>query len=260
VSMQDASKPKEQLIQELMALRQRTAELEASEAERKRAESQREAALEALHREATHKATLLQEVNHRVKNNLLLIKGLLQAELHHTSSPNRAAVQMALDRLSQRIDSLAEVHTLLSQSEWAPVCLSELVERVMGVVRTTLQPGQQLRVDNLPSPIEVSPRQAGNLALVIYELVTNTFKYALGERLVAQVALRANVEGDQICLEYRDDGPGYPESVLRLEKYDVGLYLVQRLVGHTLRGTVQLANDGGAVTRLRFKVEEITRT
>jgi PAS domain S-box-containing protein len=46
--VQDASRTKEQLIQELTALRQRVAELEAAETERKRAESQREAALEAL--------------------------------------------------------------------------------------------------------------------------------------------------------------------------------------------------------------------
>ncbi len=46
--MQDASKTREQLIQELTTLRQRTAELEASETERKRAESQRESALGAL--------------------------------------------------------------------------------------------------------------------------------------------------------------------------------------------------------------------
>jgi two-component sensor histidine kinase len=233
-------------------------------------------AMEQIRRDAVHKTTLLQEVNHRVKNNLMAIKGLLQAEQRYTPASDRTAVAMAMERLNQRIDSLSEVHELLSQSQWAPVRLSELVERVFAAARPALQEGQSALLDNPPSPVQVSPRQAGNLALVINELVTNTFKYAFGERPVVQVAVCIGVEcpgaevaeendaqntgRSHICLEYRDDGPGYPENVLRLEKYDVGLYLIQRLVRHTLDGSVQLSNQGGAVTRLYFAAEDVTRT
>jgi two-component sensor histidine kinase len=115
-------------------------------------------------------------------------------------------------------------------------------------------------VDVSPSPIEVSPRQASNLALVINELATNTVKYALAGRETARIAIRAAVEGDMIRLEYRDDGPGYPEETLRLECHDVGMYLLQTLVTQTLRGTLTLANDGGAVAILHVKIEEKERT
>ncbi len=56
----------------------------------------------------------------------------------------------------------------------------------------------------------------------------------------------------QICLEFRDDGPGYPEEVLTLGQTDVGLYLVKRLVQMDLHGSVAFSNDAGAVTSICF--------
>ena len=59
-----------------------------------------------------------------------------------------------------------------------------------------------------------------------------------------------------VLLEMRDDGPGYPPDVLRLERHGVGLYLVQILVDHALGGSLLLANDGGAVTTIRYREED----
>lgn len=68
------------------------------------------------------------------------------------------------------------------------------------------------------------------------------------------------MEGDLICIEYRDNGPGYPEEVIRLEHHGVGIYLLKDLLAQSLRGTLTLANDGGAVAILRIKTEEKDRT
>jgi two-component sensor histidine kinase len=200
---------------------------------------------------------LLREVNHRVKNNLTSIIGLLDTERRYASAKERVVVQAAMERLVQRIVGLAQVHDMLSQSEWAPVPLSDLATRIMSSTLNTLPLDQQVRVDVTPSSVKVSPRQANNLALVINELVTNTVKHAVSGRETAHVAVRiAREDDDTVLLEYRDDGPGYPADVLRLERRGVGLYLVQNLVRHVLSGSLALANDGGAVTTIRFAAEE----
>jgi two-component sensor histidine kinase len=215
---------------------------------------------EQTQQDARTKAELLKEVNHRVKNNLVAILGLLLAEKHYTPAKGRFYVEPAIDSLSHRIEGLLEVHQMLSESAWAPMRLSDLATRIVQAVLNAVPPDRHVVADISPSPIEVSPRQANNLALVINELATNTIKYALAGRETVRIVVCAAVEGDMICLEYRDDGPGYPEEMLRLERYNVGLNLLQALVTRSLHGTLTLANDGGAVATMHIKVEEKERT
>ncbi len=59
---------------------------------------------------------------------------------------------------------------------------------------------------------------------------------------------------------YRDNGPGYPPEVLVQERSNIGRKLIHELVKGTLGGQVTIANDHGAVTTLRIRLEEETRT
>lgn len=91
-------------------------------------------------------------------------------------------------------------------------------------------------------------------------------QYALKQRSQGQITLSISAEptpeappGAQtltVCLEFRDDGPGYPEPVLHLEDIDVGLQLIEEIVRRDLRGHLNLHNDHGAVTRIFFRVSE----
>jgi two-component sensor histidine kinase len=101
----------------------------------------------------------------------------------------------------------------------------------------------------------VTPDQAHNLTLVINELVTNTIKYALREQDVGHITVRISLEDDTIQFEFRDDGPGYPQEVLSLERCGVGLDLIQNIARRNLRGELSLHNDRGAVATIRFKAE-----
>jgi len=61
-------------------------------------------------------------------------------------------------------------------------------------------------------------------------------------------------DGRAVEFEFRDDGPGYPEDVLRGQRCNVGMDLVQTIVRDSLRGELQLHNDGGAHTPIRFEI------
>jgi two-component sensor histidine kinase len=63
-----------------------------------------------------------------------------------------------------------------------------------------------------------------------------------------------------IRLEYRDDGPGYPEAVLEENGGGVGMHLLQQLVCGTLRGMLSLFNEDGAVAVLCIKTEDSRQT
>ncbi|MEA3338546.1 MAG: hypothetical protein U9R15_01135, partial [Chloroflexota bacterium] len=77
-------------------------------------------------------------------------------------------------------------------------------------------------------------------------------KYGLQEQSAARIAVRIELDGNTVMFEFRDDGPGYPEEVLRLERSNVGFDLIQNIVRKSLHGELSLHNDGGAVAVIRF--------
>jgi PAS domain S-box-containing protein len=204
-------------------------------------------------RDAETKAMLLREVNHRVKNNLTAILGLLSIERRHAVSEHSPAYHTLIDNLANRIKSLAQVHSLLSAIEWQPLPLSDLARQIIHTALQSLPGGEAVAVSVTPSSAQVTPDQAHNLAMIINELTTNTLKHAVRGQGRAQITVRITSHEGVIHCEFRDDGPGYPPEVLRLEYRNVGLYLIQNLVHKGLHGEIELRNDRGAVTTIRLK-------
>jgi len=220
---------------------------------------------EHVRQDAETKATLLNEVNHRVKNNLSAIIGLLYAERRLARASARgveeqAVYQSIMRDLTGRVQGLATVHSLLSASRWAPLSLSELTTQIIYVSLQTLPHDKRISVDVTSSPVRVTSDQAHNLALVINELTTNAVKYGLHERSAARITVRIGLDDDDaaartVLFEFRNDGPSYPEEVLQLERHGVGFDLIQNIVRKSLRGELSLHNDHGAVTVIRFKAQ-----
>ena len=209
--------------------------------------------LEQARQDAETKAVLLKEVNHRVKNNLAAIVGMLYIERRHIGIEAQATYQSIMKDLINRIEGLATAHHLLSAFEWAPVPLSQLAEQVVASALQALPPDKYIRVDIPQSSRHVSPKQANGLAMVINELATNTIKHALAGRKTAQINIRIAEEANKdILFEFQDDGPGFSERALCLEYQNIGMYLIQNIVRKDLRGEVGLKNTPGATVSIRF--------
>lgn len=207
--------------------------------------------------DAETKQALLREVNHRVKNNLSAIIGVLYAERRRLKGRSDTdTYESTMNDLIGRVQGLATVHTMLSASEWAPLPLSELANQVIHSSLRALPVGRDIIVHITPSPVTVTPDQAHNLALIINELTTNTLKQAETATEVMKIQITIKGNNEEIYFEFRDNGPGYPEEVLRLERHGVGLELLQEIVRKSLRGELVLYNDPGAVTVIRFKPEK----
>jgi two-component sensor histidine kinase len=202
--------------------------------------------------DAETKTRLLREVNHRVKNNLSAIIGILYAERQHSELKDQAIYQSIMQDLVSRVQGLATVHSLLSISEWTPLRLSDLAGQISRSSLQALSPSKHIAVNVPPSPVRVTPEQAHFLALVINELATNAVKHTLRERDTAQIDVNITSRAGSIQLVFKDDGPGYPNAVLRLEQHNVGFDLIQSLVRDGLQGTLTLSNKAGAAAEIRF--------
>jgi two-component sensor histidine kinase len=161
---------------------------------------------EQARQDAETKSALLAEVNHRVKNNLSAIVGLLYAEQRHAGMENQPIYQIILYDLINRVQGLATVHSMLSAAEWAPLSLADLALQVIHSSLQALPRDRHITVTVNPAPIRVTPQQAHNLALVINELATNTVQHAMAERTTGQIAVKISLEEGTIRCELRDNG------------------------------------------------------
>jgi len=208
--------------------------------------------LEQARQDAQTKTTLLHEVNHRVKNNLASIIGLIRTQENFQRRKGSSGFHSTLRDLAGRVQGLAMAHNLLSAAGWSSIGLSDLATEVIHSTLQILPPDHRVSVHVSPSSIRVTPDQANTLALVINELATNTIKHGLRAIPDPSILVRVEEDGDQALFEFRDNGPGYPDPVLHEQRYRVGLHLATNLVRRDLRGDVTLRNDHGAVIRIHF--------
>lgn len=208
---------------------------------------------ERTRRDAQTKAILLHEVNHRVKNNLTAIIGLLYAHQRLARNQNLPLTWEVMKDLINGIQGLATAHSLLSESEWEPLLLETLASQVIHACFKALPPGKSAAISITRSPVRVPAAQANSVAMILAELAMNTLKYGLRESPQVTVQVQIALENNHIELTYRDDGPGYPEAILDMKQQTVGLYLIKSLVRNDLHGELKLTNNPGAATLIRFK-------
>jgi two-component sensor histidine kinase/DNA-binding NarL/FixJ family response regulator len=199
---------------------------------------------------------LLGEVNHRVKNSLTAILGLIFAEQRRLKAEpalngGLPRCQTALSDLNKRVRNLATVHELLASSQWRPLRSDVLIGQL---IRDALPAGihtPRLNLSITGEPILLSPEQAHHLALVISELAMNTAKHRPG-RGTLHITVDVTLQGGEVQLTYRSGGSEYPSDVLAGQGHSVGLELIKTITTHSLRGAWSIRNENGAVTEIRF--------
>jgi PAS domain S-box-containing protein len=212
---------------------------------------------EQTRRDAETMLVLLQEVNHRVKNNLAAIIGMLYVEQRHLDPEEQKIYKPFLEELIRRVRGLSAVHELLSETQWQPLPLSRLCNQVIHATLYGLSPDKEISIRINPSPLFVTSDVAHHLALVLNELTTNTIKHAMLARKHAAITVMAYSENGLLYIIYRDDGPGFPVSMLedRALYFHVGYGLIQNITEKILGGKLVLSNDNGAQTSVIIQAQ-----
>lgn len=200
---------------------------------------------------------LVREVNHRVKNNLSAIIGMLHMEEDRVKAGEAVQYLPSLQDLICRIDGLATVHSLLSASGWRPLEVDELCRQVVDAALKGVPIGRRMRVKVMSSKIQINSNQAHHLTLIINELATNSMKYGFGIRDEATINIAFHQDKRSLMIVFRDDGPGYPEEILRdnCKLSSIGFELIRGIAFRSLNGTVEFTNDNGALSRIVFNNE-----
>lgn len=125
---------------------------------------------------------LLQEVNHRSKNMLAIIQSL--ARRTDVARPD------FLERLEQRIRSLAANQDVLVRRSWSAVPVLEMIEAQLAPLGAT-----RLQVACDGPEVRLSPGAAEALAMAVHEMCTNAEKYGALSVPTGRVDINWSING-----------------------------------------------------------------
>ncbi|MEE9171887.1 MAG: MASE3 domain-containing protein [candidate division NC10 bacterium] len=200
-------------------------------------------------KDAEAKALLLRELNHRVRNNLATIVGLLSMEL---GRKRQWTAEEALKACIDRAQRLAAIHDLLAQDEFRELDLKKLVEDVAKAAVRGFSWEENVTITVDAPPLRLPPNLLASLALAANELITNALIHAFPSGDAGHIQVQVMQEGGEILLEVRDNGVGIPATEDGGVRKGVGLEIVTSLVETDLRGQFHLENEKGAVATIRF--------
>lgn len=200
-------------------------------------------------KDAETMALLVRELDHRVRNNLATIIGLLSMEL---GRKGHRTAEEALRACIDRVRNLAAIHDLLGRDESREPDLKLLVEAVATAAVKGYNWDGNVEITVSAPPLRLPPKWLSALALAANELITNALKHAFQARDGGRIEIQVTEEAEEIRLEVRDDGVGIPAVIEEGPRKGVGLDIVASLVQTDLRGEFQLRNDRGTVATIRF--------
>jgi PAS domain S-box-containing protein len=192
----------------------------------------------------TQQKILLDELNHRVKNNMQMLCGLLESAQREACPEARTVLRDA----RRRVAAMAAAQQVLYNSA-APTRFnaSEFLHAVGKSAQQAFDKDITLKVEEatgyLPNDVSMP------LALILNELLTNAAKYGANGRREGTIILGLREINQEMVLWVEDDGPGYDYKPNG--RRASGLGLVGGLVHH-LRGTFEVERGIGARCIVRF--------
>jgi two-component sensor histidine kinase/PAS domain-containing protein len=168
---------------------------------------------------------LLNELNHRVKNTLATVQAVAWQTLR--TARDLPSASEALDR---RILAMAQAHDLLTSRNWTGASVSDIVTRAL----QAFPPG---RVTVSGAGVDLSPRHALALSLVLHELGTNATKYGSLSNSEGRVSVRWGVQDGRLQLFWEESGG---PAVTPPTKTGFGSRMIEQLVVSELGGDLKL--------------------
>ena len=208
-----------------------------------------QARLNELHAQlAAQHELLLQELQHRVKNNNQSLLSLIHLQL---ASVTNIEARENLQKIEHRIRALGFVNAQLQAGTRANVV--DLGQYLMAIIGSLFSfqngGGSQVRLETQISQLEVSTERAQAIGLILNEFLTNSFKYAFGEGS-GRFSLHLRHEGDRAELVMADYGPGMREGA----RPGLGLSLID-VLSKQIEGEARWESPGkGTELTLEFPI------
>lgn len=194
--------------------------------------------------------TLMNELNHRVKNNLQLLYSLNSLQLPNAS--DRATSHLIKDNIS-RIKAMMLVNEGLNPNQTTEeknISLHEFVTEIVTHSKKMFTSERMVEFNiEIEEKLVLNSRIGLSLGIIISELITNSYKHAFTAQSQPYITIGISLLDAHWHMQYADNGPGITAN----KAHSLGLNLINDLI-RQLKGTVEMINNNGLVYLFKFPV------
>lgn len=200
------------------------------------------AAIAIEHAKLMVKSAIIQEMHHRVKNNLQQVASLLRLQMHYVG---QRSVEDVLTESLNRILAIASVHELLAREDLDSVSVKKIAESIVAATgQSIIAPGKHIRMNIEGGDILLRSAQATSLALILNELVQNAVEHGFGEGCdEGQILISLSEDVHAVHLSVSNDGNPLSETFDLRQTDSLGLQIVDSLVRGDLQGKFTLSSE-----------------
>lgn len=201
------------------------------------------------------KTLLLNEIHHRVKNNLQIVASLLSLQAGQVQDPQFSEL---ISESESRVRAMALLHQVLYEGKnFAYVELNSYLNRLTGL-RTQIYGASNrgIQVHVQTEALSLSFTRSIPLGLIVNELLSNAFKHAFEEGQAGDVWIDlSGIPDQQARLVVRDNGRGLPPDMLNRKTESLGMQIVE-LLAEQMGAKLTIHSNGGAQFELEFSLQE----
>ncbi len=199
---------------------------------------------------------LLNEVHHRIKNDMRIISSMLAIQSAMIDDP---VVKNVLMESQSRINVMENIYNdLYKRKDFNVVFIkkyiTDLVLNIKYLYKSLSNAEIEFNIDDLAIERKIS----FPLGMIVNELVTNAFKYAFmndRENKDNKINISINKKNHEyLVINISDNGRGFPESVLNNKSEGFGMQLLN-LLSKQLNGSLNLTNQNGAFCEFIMKIK-----
>ncbi|MCX6381446.1 MAG: GAF domain-containing protein, partial [Armatimonadetes bacterium] len=199
-----------------------------------------QAALAIQHAKLMVKSAVIQEMHHRIKNNLQQIVSLIRLEMRYSKY---TTVEEALNDTLNRILAISSVHELLLRDNLDEVSIKKVAESLLHATQQSIIPSNiSIQITIEGEDIVLPLAKATSMALVLNELLQNAIEHGFKTLTKGRVRIQLSADENRYRVAVLNDGDYLPEGFNIRKSDSLGLSIVDTLVRSDLHGTFVLEN------------------
>jgi two-component sensor histidine kinase len=194
---------------------------------------------EELKKELSDKELLLNEVHHRVKNNLQMLGSLIRLRIDSSIPP---ACVSSVEKIADQIQSLSLIYEAAYQEKQpSSIGINSYIRDITGYLHSGHPEPEKITVEYKVADSTISMDKAIPLGIIISEILSNSFEHAFDERTEGLIKLQFKIDNDKSYLLIEDNGIGFNPD----EGDGIGLDLLHMLTDQ-LEGEIEIISKPGS--------------